>query len=119
MLRPMPLLLTMALTCIAQGCTLSDDHAACSAHPLFQELVADQGTLQVIVTLSGEPTETVTDLQDRLLNELEGTELEVVRRYDNFPLLTLRVGAAALCRLLASPLVEAIQVDGDEPPTEG
>ena len=122
MLRRIPLLLPILLTCFAYGCSLrpmSDDHAACLHHPLFQELMTTDGdVLQVIITLTGEPADDVARLQDRLLNELEGTEHQVVRRYDNFPILTLQVGEAALCRLVASPLVETIKVDEDVPPTD-
>ena len=128
MLHRIPsVLFVIALAGFASGCTMrsmSDDRAACLDHPRFTELMAtheaalNDAALQVIVTLSGEPTDEVADLQDRLLSELEGTEHEVVRRYGNFPILTLQVGSAALCRLVTSLLVEAIQVDEDDPPTD-
>jgi hypothetical protein len=122
MLRRIPLLLAIALTCFAYGCTprtLGVDLVACSAHPIYDELLANDGTLRVIVTLSGEPADGVADLQDRLLGELEGTDVEVVRRYESFPILALRVSEAAFCRLVASPLVETIEVDEADPPTDG
>jgi hypothetical protein len=58
----------------------------------------------------------ISDLQDRLLDELRGTDVDVVRRYEMRPQLALRVDEPALCRLLVSELVRALQRDTPEPP---
>ena len=117
MLRHTLLLPALLLT---MGCSpqpLAATEASCEDHPVYTDLVATGGsTLEVIVALVHDQRDNVTDLQDRLLAELEGTEHEIVRRSRNFPIITLSVGEAAFCRLVTSPLVEGMQENAPEPP---
>lgn len=109
----MPLLLA-AFSCMTQ--LMSESERQCEDHPLHASLrAADDRTLRVIVALVADAAESVAQRQDRLLTALRGTEHTVLRRSDNFPIITLAVSEAAFCRLVASPLVHAIQRDVPEP----
>lgn len=115
------LLLLLPLVITASGCTTdptTNSQARCEDHPLHAELIAtDDATLRVIVTLAHESSDDPATLQDRLLEELKGSQHEIVRRSDNFPILTLLVGEDALCRIVGSTLVASIERDEADPPT--
>ncbi len=105
----LPLLVT-AFTCTTEPTT--DSQERCEDHPLHAELIAADGaTLRVVVTLAQESGDDPATLQDRLLEELRGSQHEIVRRSVNFPILTLVVGEDALCRLVSSALVTSIERD--------
>jgi hypothetical protein len=109
------LLLSLTLACAPQP--MHQDDERCDNHPLHAELSASEnGTLRIVVTLVQQGSEEVATLQDRLLEELQGTRHEVLRRYDHFPIMALMVGEDAFCRLVVSPLVESVQKDEAEPP---
>lgn len=111
----LPLLLVGAATCTAHP--MSETGIRCEDHPLHPRLLAAANhTLRVIVTLGDDRDDDVQRLQDRLVALVEGTEHQVLRRYDNFPIVALSVGEEAFCRLVASTLVKAIQEDVPEPP---
>jgi hypothetical protein len=111
----LPLLLVGAATCTTQP--MSETGIRCEDHPLHPRLRATENhTLNVIVTLADGRDDDVQRLRGRLDALLEGAEHQVLRRYDNFPIVTLRVGEEAFCRLVASALVRAIQQDVPEPP---
>lgn len=104
----------------------------CPDSPLLEE-VRNTGTLRLVVTLdvdfdpqiladpekAAEQRRKIAESQEQLIAELEKTEAEVLRRYNNLPQLALRVEEPALCHLLTSPLVQGIQVDVPDPPASG
>lgn len=109
-------LLLAALTCTTQP--MDANRERCAEHPLFAALAASGGrTLGVVVTLR--PAEGVAPaaLQRRLLAELQDAEHTVLRRSDNFPIITLAVGEEAFCRVVTSDLVESVERDSPEPTT--
>jgi hypothetical protein len=111
----LPLLFVGAATCTTQP--MSETGIRCEDHPLHPTLrAAENHTLNVIVTLADDRDDDVQRLQGRLDALLEGAEHQVLRRSDNFPIVTLRVGEEAFCRLVASALVKAIQQDVPQPP---
>jgi hypothetical protein len=125
MLRPTLASMLLPLVFGAVACAIlpvgpAQGEAPCTEHAWYADLAAstDSG-LRVVVLLVREPSATVGQLQDRLLLALEGTEYELLRRSDNFPIVTLWVGEDAFCRLTASPLVEGMQRDDPEPAGEG
>jgi len=96
---------------------MSEAGMRCEDHPLHPRLLATANqTLHVIVTLGDDLDDNVERLQDRLDALLEGAQHQVLRRSDSFPIVTLRVGEEAFCRLAASALVQAMQEDVPEPP---
>ena len=115
------LAVTLTLLFATVGCAplpLVQDR--CQDHPLYAELAsAPEGTVRVVVTLVHEAGDDVVQLQDQLLAMLEGSEHEVVRRYEHLPLITLEVAEAAFCRLASSPLVQAMQLDEAVGPAGG
>lgn len=126
------LIAALTLPLVTMACTVGPDNAAlspCPADPLRDE-VTMEGHLRILVTLEMDAVreseldaverarqrQAISDLQERLLDELHGTDTEVVRRYELRPQLALRVDEPALCRLLVSDLVRTIQRDTPEPP---
>lgn len=119
----------LALAVLLTACT-TGPLENCPEDPLV-ERVRQEGTLRVLVTLEldvtpeAELTEQeveeqrrrIDEIQDQLLAELEGTDAEVVRRFERFAMLSLRVGEPAVCRLLTSQLVRDVQEETAEPPT--
>ena len=93
--------------------------AAQTAPPTYDELLAKaarQGTLRVIVEVLPDgpapPTrEAIAHAQDRVLQELAGTDHRVLRRYATIPFLGLAVSADALRRLAGSLFVGGIRED--------
>jgi hypothetical protein len=93
--------------------------AAQAAPPTYDELFAKaarQGTLRVIVEVLPEGSapytrEAITQAQDRVLQELVGTNHRVLRRFTTIPFLGLAVSADALRRLAGSLFVGGIRED--------
>jgi hypothetical protein len=129
---PGSLIAALTLSLVTMACTIGPDNAAlspCPEDPLRDE-VRTEGHIRILVALEmdlvreGElddverarQRQAISDLQDRLLDELRGTDVDVVRRYEMRPQLALRVDEPALCRLLVSELVRALQRDTPEPP---
>ena len=107
-----------AVACATLPVGPSQRQGVCADHAWYADVTAaPEPGLQLVILLVREADEDVRQLQDRLLLALEGTAYELVRRSDNFPIVTLRVGEDAFCRLIASPLVEGMQ--RDEPETTG
>jgi hypothetical protein len=87
--------------------------------PAYDELFAKaarQGTLRVIVEVLPEGSapytrEAITQAQDRVLQELVGTNHRVLRRFTTIPFLGLAVSADALRRLAGSLFVGGIRED--------
>jgi hypothetical protein len=108
----------------------SDPSLTCPEDDPLVTLVREAGSLRVIATLEMEVTpetdldaeaaaeqrRSIAALQDQVVALIEGTEAAVHRRYELFPVLSLAVDEAALCRLLTSPLVRQVQQDVPEPP---
>jgi hypothetical protein len=111
----LPFLLVGAATCTQP---LSESAMRCEDHPLHSRLqAAENQTLNVTVTLEDAEDTDVQRLQDRLVALLQGTRHEVLRRSDNFAIVTLSIGPDAFCRMVGSALVKAIQEDVPEPPS--
>ena len=93
--------------------------AAQGSPPTFDELIAKatrQGSLRVIVEVVTDgsppfPREAIAQAQDRVLQELAGTNHRVIRRYATIPFLGLTVSADALRRLAGSLFVAGIRED--------
>lgn len=93
--------------------------AAQTAAPTYDELLAKaarQGSLRVIVEVLPDgpapPTrEAIAQAQDRVLQELAGTDHRVLRRFATIPFLGLSVSADALRRLAGSLFVASIRED--------
>ena len=93
--------------------------AAQTAPPTYDELLAKaarQGSLRVIVEVVPDgpapPTrEAIAQAQDRVLQELAGTDHRVLRRFATIPFLGLAVSADALRRLAGSLFVAGIRED--------
>lgn len=102
----------------------------CPDDPLLDR-VQQEETLRVIVTLNLETTpeselteqeveeqrQRIREIQDELIAELEGTDAEVIRRYERFAILALGVGETALCRILTSGLVRDVEEDQPDSPS--
>ena len=97
----------------------AQEAGAQTASPTLDELVdkaARQGFLRVIVEVLPDgpapPTrEAIAQAQDRVLQELAGTDHRVIRRYATIPFLGLSASADALRRLAGSLLVASIRED--------
>ncbi len=93
--------------------------AQAAVPPTIDELAAKaarQGPLRVIVELKldppGTPTpEAIARAQDQVLQELAGTDHQVLRRYATTPFLGLNASADALRRLAGSLFVSGIRED--------
>lgn len=88
-------------------------------HIELRERVVERGTLQVIVGVSAQPPaspESIRTAQDELITSLEDENVELAHRFEAIPFVVLRVDAAALDALLASPLVVSIEEDATVPP---
>jgi hypothetical protein len=93
--------------------------AAQTVPPTYDELLAKaarQGTLRVIVEVlpDGPPPptrEAIAQAQDRVLQELAGTDHRVIRRFATIPFLGLQVSPDALRRLTGSLFVAGIRED--------
>jgi hypothetical protein len=93
--------------------------AAQTVPPTYDELLAKaarQGSLRVIVEVVPDgpapPTrEAIAQAQDRVLQELAGTDHRVLRRFATIPFLGLAVSADALRRLAGSLFVASIRED--------
>jgi len=110
----LPLLLVGPATCTTQP--MRETEIRCEDHPLYPRLrAAENQTLSIVVAL-GDGDDDVQRLQGRLDVLLEGAEHQILRRSDNFPIVTVRVGEDAFCRLVSSSLVKAMQQDVPEPP---
>jgi len=102
----------------------------CSQDPLV-EAVRAEGTLAVLVRLEVDTRpeaeldpgaverqrERIAAARRELLQEVSGMAAQVVRSYDRLPFVAFRVDETALCRLMESPRVRSVQVDGEDPPT--
>lgn len=113
-----------------QGCANMEPED-CADSPLLDE-VRTQGSLRVIIHLAGDfqsedelgeeevlaQRQRIIELQDRLLEDLAGTEVQVIRRFTSFPLVVLVVGEEALCLLLTSDLVAGVEKDERDFPSE-
>jgi hypothetical protein len=93
--------------------------SAQTAPPTYDELIAKaarQGTLRVIVEVLPDgpapPTrEAIAQAQERVIQELSGTEHRVLRRFATIPFLGLLVSPEALRRLTGSLFVAGIRED--------
>ena len=93
--------------------------AQAAVPPTIDELVAKaarQGTLRVIVELKldppGPPTpEAIAQAQDRVLQELAGTDHRVLRRFTTIPFMGIEMSADALRRLAGSAHVAGVRED--------
>ncbi len=93
--------------------------AAQTASPTYDELLVKatrQGSLRVIVEVLPDgpapPTrEAIAQAQDRVIQELAGTDHRVLRRFATIPFLGLAVSADALRRLAGSLFVAGIRED--------
>jgi hypothetical protein len=129
---PGALIVALTLSLVAMACTIGPENASlspCPEDPLREE-VRTEGHIRILVALEmdvvregdldeverARQRQAISDLQDRLLGELRSTDVDVVRRYELRPQLALRVDEPALCRLLVSELVRALQQDTPEPP---
>ena len=74
-------------------------------------------TIRVIIELQGGP-DAVQTTQDRVIQEISGTQYRITRRYRAVPILALEVSAEALHRLMQSKLVRKIQEDRPVHPQE-
>ena len=106
-----------------QGCANMEPQT-CADSPLLDE-VRTQGSLRVIVHLAGDfqsedelgeeevlaQRQRILRLQDRLLEDLAGTDVQVIRRFTSLPLVVLLVGEDALCLLLTSDQVDGVEKD--------
>lgn len=102
----------------------------CPSNQLRDELHAADGELRVIVTLAvdtapeaelaeeeiREQRAAINAAQEQLIDQLADTEAEVVRRFERYPQLVVRVDEQALCHLLRADLVDDVTVDEPEPP---
>jgi hypothetical protein len=87
--------------------------------PSIDELIAKaerQGTLRVIVEMKLDPPATasaaaIAEAQDRVLEEMAGTNHRVLRRFTTIPFIGLEVSVDALKRLGRSPHVAGIRED--------
>jgi hypothetical protein len=92
--------------------------ASCEDHPLHEVLqAAPDARLPVVLTLRSEDVLSVAELQHGVLDSLDGADFEVLRQPANFPILALRVGEEAFCRLVGDERVANIQEDKPEAPT--
>jgi hypothetical protein len=123
MRRYLSLLPILPLAFAGLSCTtqpVGESRQRCEDHPLHASLrTAHSPPLHVVVTLATDGAAPAPRIQDRLLATLEGTDFTVLRRPDNFPVLTLRVAEDAFCRLVASTLVVGIELDRAVPPAGG
>ena len=81
-----------------------------------------EGSLGIIVTLNAPDVPdgkvgAYASAQDGLMQAMAGKKLEKVYRYQNFPLMAMRVDAAALQALLNSPLVAGVEEDALSAPS--
>ncbi len=117
------------LGCSACSVSATGGNDVCEESPLILD-VRESGSLRVIVRLTGEfPAESeldsaqveaqrrrIADLQDRVIAGLDTTRVQVIRRFEEMPLLVLVVDEPTLCHLLESDLVATVQPDRPEPP---
>jgi hypothetical protein len=111
-----------SLVCLLAAATLT---VACAARVNSNTLVpaelvarAERGeSVRVIIELHGGP-DAVQTTQDRVIQEISGTQYRVTRRYKAVPILALEVSAEALHRLMQSKLVRKIQEDRSVHPQE-
>jgi hypothetical protein len=101
----------------------------CPDHPL-RVAAREAESLRLIVALAvdtrpeaelderqvSEQRQRISEAQDRLLQELGGSGVILIRRYDRLPQLALQVSEPALCHLLTSPLVRDLQLDREDVP---
>jgi hypothetical protein len=102
----------------------------CADSPLLAQ-IRQESNLRLIVQLAGdfvseveldaeavqEQRKRISDAQDQLLAQLNGTEFGLLRRFEDLPLLVVEVEEPALCVLLTSDLVGSVERDDAEPPT--
>lgn len=118
----------LAPNCSGPGPRGETVEGRCPESPL-REAVRREGSLHLIVRLqldtrpeaelTGEEAleqrRTIAELQDRLLADLAGTGVDVMRRYERLPLLAVHVHEPAVCLLLRSPLVRSMELDREDP----
>ena len=102
----------------------------CQDSPL-RETARQDGGVRLIVHLAGDfrpetalsademmaQRSEISSRQDQILQELQGTDFTLVRRFDVLPIIVLRVDETGFCRLAASEHVDRLEEDKPEPPT--
>lgn len=114
-------LLFTAILATTQCASSPSEPNAMSIDPAYANLrtrVSETGTIQVIVGIrvDGTPTEAaIARAQDDLMASLPADHVEEASRFTSIPFIVLRVDAAGLNALIASPGVTSIEEDVASP----
>jgi len=110
-------LISNSLSANDNNCAVINDSKSDMSHihELLKDLKEGQ-MLRVIVTLNTDdsnqtPEKSIKCIQNQLLEEFYGFNIEHIKSYTALPMMVLKVDNVALEQLMNSPIVSAISVD--------
>ncbi|HEV2755038.1 MAG TPA: S8 family serine peptidase [Actinomycetota bacterium] len=107
---PLAVLLALALVATGSATAASGTNAVPKSLTKLVQIAEQKGEIRLLISLRS------MQAQQTVLDQLEGTDTEVLIRYDLLPYLLLKADAETVRSLVANPLVTGFTEDLPQPP---